>query len=44
MDDDSGDDSQAHDSNDEDEANLLKNITDEIFSEICAKTAGVYFL
>lgn len=38
MDDDSGDDSQAHESNDEEENYLNKAITDEFFSELSSAT------
>lgn len=41
MEDDSGDDSQAQESNEEEESILSKPITDEFFSELCTTTNSV---
>lgn len=38
MEDDSGDDSQAQETNDEEESILNKPITDEFFNELCSTT------
>lgn len=40
MENDSGDESHGHDSNDEEEA-IPKIITDDFFSELCSKTTSV---